>query len=80
LRRWLRGKGRPTVEVVGGGANDGGGGAIGRYWRLEDGVRSGEKNPVLFIGSLRRFVGNKSPGGGALRWRRCQPDSRPPAR
>jgi hypothetical protein len=63
------------VEVRGGGANGGGGGggAIGRCWRLEDGVGNGEKTLLLFIGSLRRFVGKKiSPtvglaGGGGAR-------------
>jgi hypothetical protein len=73
LRRWFRSKGRPAVEVGGGGANGGGGGAIGRCWRLEDEVAIGEETPVLFIGSLRRFVGKKiSPavglaGGGGAR-------------
>jgi hypothetical protein len=43
LRRWFRGKERPAVEVGGGGTNGGGGGAIGRCWRLEDGVGNGEK-------------------------------------
>jgi hypothetical protein len=72
LRRWFRGKERPAVEVGGDGANGDGGGAIGRCWRLEDGVGNGEKTPVLFIGSLRRFVGKISPavglaGGGGAR-------------
>jgi hypothetical protein len=67
LRRWFRGKGRLAVEVGSGGANGGGGGAIGLCWRLEDGVGIGEKTPVLFIGSLRWFVGKNLPGGGARR-------------
>jgi hypothetical protein len=83
LRRWFRGKEWPAVEVVGGGANGGGGGAIGRCWRLDDGVGSGEKTPVLFIGSLRRFVGKKSPrrwGSPVEAVLGCRSDSRPPAR
>jgi hypothetical protein len=76
-------KGRPAVEVGSGGANGGGGGAIGLCWRLEDGVGIGEKTPVLFIGSLRRFAGKKSPrrwGSPVEAVPRCRPDSRPPAR
>jgi hypothetical protein len=68
------------VEVGGGGTNGGGGGAIGRCWRLEDGVGNGEKTPVLFIGSLRRFIGKNLPSGGARRWRRCSGAGRIPGR
>jgi hypothetical protein len=74
LRRWLHGKGRPTVEVVGGGADGGGDGALGRCWRLEDGVGSGEKVVPAFY-RRRRSVrggdisgGEVAGGGGAWGW------------
>jgi hypothetical protein len=82
LWRWFHGKEWPAVEVGGGGAN-GGGGAIGRCWELEDGVGNGEKTTVLFIGSLRRFEGKISPrrwGSPVEAVLGCRPDSRPPAR
>jgi hypothetical protein len=82
LWRWFHGKEWPAVEVGGGGAN-GGGGAIGRCWELEDGVGNGEKTTVLFIGSLRRFEGKISPrrwGSPVEAVLGCRPDSLPPAR
>jgi hypothetical protein len=83
LRRWFHGKERPAVEVGGDGANGGGGGAIGHCWGLEDAVGNGEKTSVLFIESLRRFDGKKSPrpwGSLVEAVLGCRPDSRPPAR
>jgi hypothetical protein len=75
LRTWLRGKGRPAVEVVGSGADGGGGGALGCCWRLENGVGSGEKVVPAFYRRRRSVRGGDISGGevagGARAASRC---------
>jgi hypothetical protein len=80
LRRWLRGKGRPAVEVVGGGTDGGGGGALGHCWRLEDGVGSGEKVVPAFYRRRRTVREVRYFRRGGRRRRRCLGLARIPGR
>jgi hypothetical protein len=57
LRRCLRGKGRPAVEMGSGGANGWCGSAFEHYWKLAAGVGSGEEGCRPFIGRVGRFGG-----------------------